>query len=158
MPKLDEIGDADGWICWLCATPVDPADRSGGPWSGTVDHVVPRSRQGATTASNLRLAHARCNRRRSSGDPTIDWPTDLPVVDAAPLFAAALRVVDRDESEVIGVTDPVTAPSAASWLEERLAVTFRGRWRVEEVDMGPMVGLRLSCRVAPEVIPFTRRR
>lgn len=158
MSRLDEIGDADSWRCWLCAAPVDPVDRSGGPWSGTVDHVVPRSRQGATTPANLRLAHARCNRRRSSGDPVIDWPADLPVVDAAPLFPAALRVVSSGDREVIGVTDPISAPRAAAWLEDRLGVTFRGSWRVDEVDMGPMVGLRLSCVEAPDVIPWTRRR
>ena len=88
----------------------------------------------------------------------IDWPDDLPVMDAAPLFPAALRSASRGGAEVIGLTDPLTAPAAAAWLVDRLTLTFRGVWRVEEVDMGPMVGLRLSCTTRPEVIPWTRRR
>src|SRR2546429_8939832 len=44
--------------CWLCghlARPNDPLE---------VDHVVPRSKGGATVRSNLRAAHASCNRSR----------------------------------------------------------------------------------------------
>jgi 5-methylcytosine-specific restriction endonuclease McrA len=47
--------------CWLCghlARPNDPLE---------VDHVVPRSKGGATVRSNLRAAHASCNRSRGGG-------------------------------------------------------------------------------------------
>ena len=44
--------------CWLCGEPAHPDDPL------EVDHVVPRSKGGATVRSNLRAAHASCNRSR----------------------------------------------------------------------------------------------
>jgi 5-methylcytosine-specific restriction endonuclease McrA len=44
--------------CWLCGEPAHPDDRL------EVDHVVPRTKGGATVRSNLRAAHASCNRGR----------------------------------------------------------------------------------------------
>src|SRR6266566_2511439 len=44
--------------CWLCGHPALPSDPL------EVDHVVPRSKGGATVRSNLRAAHASCNRSR----------------------------------------------------------------------------------------------
>src|SRR5438552_15817270 len=44
--------------CWICGgrgTADDPLE---------VDHVVPRSKGGKTVRSNLRAAHASCNRSR----------------------------------------------------------------------------------------------
>ena len=46
--------------CWLCGEPAHPDDRL------EVDHVVPRAKGGATVRSNLRAAHASCNRGRGS--------------------------------------------------------------------------------------------
>ena len=46
------------WICGHLARPNDPLE---------VDHVVPRSKGGATVRSNLRAAHASCNRGRGQG-------------------------------------------------------------------------------------------
>ena len=43
------------WICGESARPDDPLE---------VDHVVPRAEGGATVRSNLRAAHASCNRSR----------------------------------------------------------------------------------------------
>ncbi len=44
--------------CWLCGRPAHPDDPL------EVDHVVPRAAGGATVRSNLRAAHASCNRGR----------------------------------------------------------------------------------------------
>jgi 5-methylcytosine-specific restriction endonuclease McrA len=49
--------------CWVCGGQA----RAGDPLE--VDHVVPRSRGGATVRSNLRAAHASCNRGRSDTMP-----------------------------------------------------------------------------------------
>jgi 5-methylcytosine-specific restriction endonuclease McrA len=48
--------------CWLCALPGEPAAL-------TIDHVRPLSLGGGHGFANLRLAHRRCNQRRSSGPP-----------------------------------------------------------------------------------------
>ena len=147
--RIDEIGELDGWICWLCGSPVARDDRSGGPWAATVDHVVPRSRRGRTETDNLRLAHARCNRRRGSADPTIEWPGDLPVSAMAPLFSAGRRLAERGGSEIVAVADDTTAQVAAAWLTERLGHVFRTEWTVHLDPTGgsaETVFLRLEAR------------
>lgn len=50
----------DGPCCWLCRRALG-ADI-------TFDHVIPRSKGGTDALSNLRLAHALCNRRRGDRD------------------------------------------------------------------------------------------
>lgn len=54
--------EAHGLTCWLCLKPIAP-DRL------TLDHVEPRSAGGGRHRSNLRPAHAKCNRRRADGPP-----------------------------------------------------------------------------------------
>ena len=54
--------ERDGWICWLCQEGVDASligTRS--VWRPSLDHVVPRSKGGATNEANLKLAHNWCN-------------------------------------------------------------------------------------------------
>lgn len=68
--------------CWLCGKPVDktlpyidPATGKPHPWAKTVDEIVPVSTGQtefektalATTRSNCRLAHRRCNIQRGNG-------------------------------------------------------------------------------------------
>lgn len=54
------LRERDGDDCWLCQSPMhfvygNKDDRA------TIDHVMPRSKGGADTSDNLRLAHWRCN-------------------------------------------------------------------------------------------------
>jgi hypothetical protein len=51
------VADRDGWMCHLCNDPV-----SKGAWS--IDHLVPLSKGGDHTYSNVKLAHHRCNTLR----------------------------------------------------------------------------------------------
>lgn len=44
--------------CWICGQPMGD-DR-------TLDHVIPLSKGGDNTLDNLRMAHMRCNQRKSS--------------------------------------------------------------------------------------------
>ena len=47
----------DNYICWLC----------GRPGANTADHVIPRSRGGATLdMNNLKAAHGVCNSRKGT--------------------------------------------------------------------------------------------
>lgn len=57
-----------GLRCWLCG---DDLDDQG--WD--IDHVVPRSRGGSDDLSNLRPAHARCNRSRGAGPRRTTGPS-----------------------------------------------------------------------------------
>jgi 5-methylcytosine-specific restriction endonuclease McrA len=49
----------DGLICGICHRAVDLGDVH-------IDHIVPFSRGGPTTMSNLRVAHSTCNVRRGN--------------------------------------------------------------------------------------------
>jgi 5-methylcytosine-specific restriction endonuclease McrA len=58
---LEQIGDRDGWRCWICGDQVDRAVRAPDSESRSVDHVVPVSRGGTDTLDNIKLAHLGCN-------------------------------------------------------------------------------------------------
>jgi len=62
------IYERDRWTCWLCQRTVDRAlIGTHSTWRPSLDHIVPRIHGGGDDASNLRLAHFRCNARRSDG-------------------------------------------------------------------------------------------
>lgn len=54
--------ERDYWLCMLCMLPIDDGD-------GTIDHVVPMSRGGAHTWSNVQAAHRSCNSRKGTAVP-----------------------------------------------------------------------------------------
>ena len=62
-----EIGERDGWVCWLCDLPVDPALNWPDRMCQSLDHVVPLSLGGTHTRDNSRIAHWICNVRRGAG-------------------------------------------------------------------------------------------
>lgn len=65
-PQLAQLGERDGWTCWLCGDGV--LKNATGKNAPTRDHVVPRVRGGSNRMSNLRLAHAGCNSSRGHGN------------------------------------------------------------------------------------------
>lgn len=60
------VAERDAWVCHLCSGPVDPTVSRRDPLGGTVDHLVPVSRGGGDEASNVALAHRRCNVKRGA--------------------------------------------------------------------------------------------
>jgi 5-methylcytosine-specific restriction endonuclease McrA len=63
------LRERDGWRCQLCGEAfLDPAPKRPDPRSVTVDHVVAVIAGGTDELSNLRLAHAVCNLRRSNAE------------------------------------------------------------------------------------------
>jgi hypothetical protein len=147
--RADELGARDGWVCWLCEAPVDPAAPAGSPFVGTVDHVVPRSRGGSSSPANLRLAHRRCNGARGRHLPELAWPASLGVVDAAPLWTALARLVRRPgSSELVAVVaTPALGEEAAGWARRRAERFLGGTWRVRVAPVGAgdgLVGVWLS--------------
>ena len=58
--------------CWLCGQPIDYDADKDNPDSFTVDHEKLRSTHPhlAEEPSNLRSAHARCNKTRGASAPT----------------------------------------------------------------------------------------
>lgn len=59
--EFREVFDRDGWICGLCAEPVDPELRWPDPLSVSLDHVIPLSRGGSHSRANTQCSHLRCN-------------------------------------------------------------------------------------------------
>lgn len=62
----DEIHARDGWTCLLCREPIDQGIAWPHPKSPSIDHVIPLSRGGVHTRSNVQSAHLGCN--SSKGD------------------------------------------------------------------------------------------
>lgn len=62
--SIEKLWERDGGICWLCQDYVDLEEDE-----ATRDHVIPFSRGGTSSKSNLRLAHGECNRIR--GNPIV---------------------------------------------------------------------------------------
>lgn len=57
-----EICQRDGWVCQICATPVDPVlQGTSDPSAPSIDHIVPLSLGGDDTPANVQLAHFGCN-------------------------------------------------------------------------------------------------
>jgi 5-methylcytosine-specific restriction endonuclease McrA len=80
--QVTDIVYAEEHDCWICGNPVDktlpyldPQTGKPHPWAKTVDEIVPVSTGQtpqeqmllATTRSNCRLAHRRCNIQRGNG-------------------------------------------------------------------------------------------
>ncbi len=62
MNRLDDIGEADGWRCWLCDAPVDPDMSVNDPRGPSIDARTTKSKakkKAKPLAS--RLAHRGCN-------------------------------------------------------------------------------------------------
>lgn len=62
-----ELAARDGTDCSLCGEPVDMSlSRADGTMCASVDHVVPYSLGGSNDATNLALAHLKCNQLKSN--------------------------------------------------------------------------------------------
>lgn len=53
------IIDRDGYVCGICGDPVGPSEID-------IDHILPASKGGSDDPVNLRVTHARCNRKRGN--------------------------------------------------------------------------------------------
>lgn len=59
--------ERDGTTCWLCGSPMMPADTAHwNPKAMTIDHVVRIADGGSDDLGNLRLAHKFCNETRDA--------------------------------------------------------------------------------------------
>jgi hypothetical protein len=150
--QLTRIAERDGWWCWLCGDAID--QNAIGPWQPTIDHLVPRSRGGSNDLANLRLAHRRCNNRRGSHLPELDWPAAWPMLMTTNVWTSLARLAPRPgAAEVVAVAPLATlAADAATWVVERAEGLVPGGWEswwVEE-NSGPVaVWLRRASSATP---------
>ncbi len=123
MTTLEEVGQQDGWRCWLCDQPVDP-DRSVNDDRGpSVDarSTAKRAKKKSKRALTPRLAHRACNTGKGNVEAVVPWPEDLFVVDPVPLIAASERLMAKGGREVLcRCLSTEDAEASAAWLIDRL--------------------------------------
>ncbi|MDQ2677300.1 MAG: hypothetical protein M3Y51_01050 [Actinomycetota bacterium] len=129
MGRLDDLGDADGWRCWLCDQPVDPDMSVNDPRGPSADAIITAAKsKGAKHKGRVspvgeeRLAHRACNTKKGAVAPEVPWADELFVVDPAPILASVERL-DRKGGREIMARCPTAddAEDAAAWLVDRLS-------------------------------------
>jgi hypothetical protein len=135
MSKLAEIGERDGWRCWLCDEAVDPqmsVNDSRGPSVDSLSSDAKTSKSGRSGKSTNpahsagprpeRLAHRGCNTKKGAVKAVVPWPARLFVADAAPLIGVAERLERKGGREVVGrCPSKADAQQTADWLVERFS-------------------------------------
>lgn len=152
VATIDEIGERDGWRCWVCDLPVDP-DKSVnddlGPSLDRCDVLVRQASKKKQTVGEERLAHRSCNTRKGAVKAVIAWPGDLLIFDPAPIIQAAERLMSKGGREMIGrCASERDAQQAGAWLVERLARLAPDESFTTRIDEGG--GQFLLSLVAPK--------
>ena len=121
MSDLNEVGDRDNWICWLCDTPVDPDASVNSDRGPSVDsYSVAKSKKNVVTVE--RLAHRDCNTMKGKKPPVVAWWPQLLVVDPSPIVATVDRLERKGGREVIARCPSLEdAEQASEWLLDRLS-------------------------------------
>lgn len=118
MSRLDEVGTADGWRCWLCDEPVDPQMSVNDPRGPSVDSLTSRGK----SKGNERLAHRRCNTKKGAVTPVIPWGADLFVADPAPILPGVDRLQRKGGRQVMArCPTREDGERAAAWLVDRVS-------------------------------------
>jgi hypothetical protein len=121
MSDLNEVGERDGWRCWLCDEPVDPNASVNADLGPSVDAgSVPKGKK--APAGVERLAHRACNTRKGKIPAVVPWSPTLFVVDPAPIVATVERMSRKGGQEVIArCPTRDDAEEASTWLLDRLS-------------------------------------
>jgi len=141
MSRLDEVGERDGWRCWLCDEPVDPAMSVNDPRGPSIDAVTTAKKakakgKGAGPADE-RLAHRDCNTKKGAVAAVVPWPDHLFVVDPAPIIASVERLERKGGREVVARCPTETdGDAAAAWLLDRISRLRPGSSFTAEVEPG----------------------
>lgn len=153
MSNLNEIGEMDGWRCWLCDMPVDRNMPSNDPRAASVDTRITKARakklkKDKTALPAERLAHVGCNTGKGAKDPIIEWPDHLIVVEPAPIFAVAERLERKGGRETMARCATLQdAESVAEWLADRmsrLSPGLNGRSQIDNTAGAYLVSFVVS--------------
>jgi hypothetical protein len=119
---VDEVGERDGWRCWLCDEPVDPRMSVNDPRGPSVDAVLTKAKSKAKGTPIERLAHRGCNTRKGAVAPVVAWPAHLFLVDPAPIFETSEMLQRKGGRAVVARCPTKTdGQDAAAWLVDRLS-------------------------------------
>ena len=127
MAQLEEVGERDGWRCWLCDEPVDASMSSNDPRGASVDTRITKARakklkKDKSPAPPERLAHVGCNTGKGAVDAVVKWPEHFILVDPAPIIATAERLKRKGGREAMArCPTQEDAESVANWLADRMS-------------------------------------
>jgi hypothetical protein len=127
MARLSEVGERDGWRCWICDGEVDPDQSVNDSRGPSVDERITDRRakskgkkKGADGVSE-RLAHRGCNTGKGKVEAVIPWADHLFVVDPAPIIPSVDRLAVKGGREVMArCPTQADADETARWLVERV--------------------------------------
>jgi len=68
-----KVFERDGYVCQICGEATSSKYSFDDPWSPTVDHIVPMSKQGAHSYENIQCAHAFCNSVKNDKSDADVW-------------------------------------------------------------------------------------
>ncbi len=121
MSDLNEVGERDGWRCWLCDVAVDPDASVNSDLGPSVDGFTIQVSKKRTDVVE-RLAHRGCNTMKGKITPVVAWSPELFVVDPSPIVATVDRLRRKGGREIIArCPDENDAREASDWLLDRLS-------------------------------------
>lgn len=143
MSTLDEVGERDGWRCWLCDEPVDPDMSVNDPRGPSVDSITTASKAKAKAkkakggAVEERLAHRDCNTKKGAVAAVVPWAEHLFVVEPAPIVPLVDRLGRKGGREVVGrCPTRADGDAAAAWLVDRIGRLSPGLAVTADVEPG----------------------
>ncbi len=146
MADLEELGDAAGWRCWLCAEEVAKRAKPNDPNQPVAD-LVERSGKREKGRGEVRLAHKRCNDLRKGRPPQIPWPGRFAVVNAPELLQSLTRLDKRTSKsgEIVATfPDSASAEEGLAWALALAATLLPGEWHGETAPLAAMTAVRLT--------------
>ncbi len=125
MAMIDEVGERDGWRCWICDEAVEP-DRSVNDDRGPSVDARTTSKKAKKaknkTAKPPRLAHRGCNTGKGNTDAVIAWPDELFLIDPVPIIPAIDRLAAKGGREIMArCPTEADAADAAAWILDRVS-------------------------------------
>jgi hypothetical protein len=137
MARMDDVGEKDGWRCWLCDEPVDPGMSVNDARGPSIDAVVTKAKAKKAGPAEERLAHRACNTKKGANAPVVPWPGHLFVADPAPIIPTVERLQRKGGREVVArCPDREDADAAAEWLLDRLSRLAPGLEVAASVEPG----------------------
>lgn len=140
MATLEEVGEQDGWRCWLCDESVDPErsvndDRGPSVDSRTTTKKAKKSKR--KDAVTPRLAHRTCNTGRGNTEAVVPWSSELFVIDPVPIIPAAERLAQKGGREIMcRCPAEDDAATAQAWIVDRLSRLEPGLALESEIQEG----------------------
>jgi hypothetical protein len=124
MASIDEVGERDQWLCWICDKKVDPDASVNDDLGPSLDRydALTKSYGKKKVIGEERLAHRQCNTKKGAVKPVIAWSTDLLLFDPAPILQSAERLTNKGGREIVARCGSQSdANDAAVWLLDRLS-------------------------------------